>query len=223
MRTLRILGIPAALAAACLVTLGLCVLMPMLSGEVAFKAGQTYSDPIRIARVMPPPKRKKPEERPPEKKPKPKKIKPKQFTAQKQHRPPTPELQMPRLSFDPAPSDTATVSVPAPTGGGFSGTAAAAGFSLGEVDTPPRLVRYIPPLYPTMAKRRRIEGKVLLRALITTEGKAEQISVVSAEPEGIFEEVAQKALSRWTFRPGILEGKEVPTWIEIPVAFTLNR
>lgn len=223
MQKRRIIGICAALAAACLVTLGLCVLMPMLSGDVGFKGGETYSQPIRIARVMPPPKPKKPEPPREEKKPEPKKIKPREFTAQKQQRPPTPQLEMPQLSFDPAPAKTATVSVaPPPAQTGFSGPPATAGFSLGEVDQPPRLVRYLPPMYPVMAKRRRIQGKVLLRALITTEGKAVQISTVSAEPQGIFEECAQKALARWTFRPGILEGKEVPTWIEIPVAFTLN-
>ncbi len=222
MHTQRIIGISAALAAACLVTLGLCVLMPMLSGDVAFQNGQTYSQPIRIARVLPPkPKQREPKQ--PEKKPEIKKIQPKQFTSRRQNNPPTPQLEMPQLSFDPAPSKTATVSVAAPASqNGFSGVPVQAGFSLGEVDKPPRLVRYIPPLYPTMAKRRRIQGKVLLRALITTEGKATHISVVSSDPKDIFEDCAQKALGRWTFHPGMLDGKEVPTWIEIPVAFTLN-
>ncbi len=67
------------------------------------------------------------------------------------------------------------------------------------------LVR-IPPRYPMKARRRRIEGWVKLEFTITKEGTVKDIRVVEAHPRGIFDQAAMRAISRWKFKPLIIEG-----------------
>jgi len=47
--------------------------------------------------------------------------------------------------------------------------------------------------------------------------------VVSAEPEGVFEDSAVSAVKKWRFEPGRVDGEPVPTWVRLPVSFTLSN
>jgi protein TonB len=96
------------------------------------------------------------------------------------------------------------------------------GFELSEVDTPPRILRKFNPVYPFGAKRQGLTGKVIIRCLIGTDGKAGKLKVLVSKPEGIFDEAALAAVERWLFKPGILGGEAVPTWVRIPITFELN-
>jgi protein TonB len=91
-----------------------------------------------------------------------------------------------------------------------------------DVDTKPKIIRQMPITYPTLAKRNGIEGRVVIRVLIGIKGKAEKMEVFQSEPEGIFDENAMKSLKYWQFRPGILNGELVQTWVAIPLTFQLN-
>ena len=97
--------------------------------------------------------------------------------------------------------------------------AARTAFEMDEVDRPPQVLRKIPPVYPHDALKKRIEGMLVLRFLVNEVGKVEDISVVRADPKGIFEQRAVEAISKWRFKPGIFEGKPVPTWVVIPIQF----
>lgn len=63
--------------------------------------------------------------------------------------------------------------------------------------------------YPKKALRKCIEGNVVLRFVITTEGTTSQIEVVSAKPLGVFEKAAIAAVEKWRFEPRILNGLAV--------------
>ncbi len=95
-------------------------------------------------------------------------------------------------------------------------------YNASEVDSPPKIVRQHPITYPTLAKRSGQEGRVVVNVLIGTNGKADKMEVMESEPEGIFDDAALKSLKYWQFRPGIKEGKLVPTWVKIPLTFKLN-
>ena len=95
-------------------------------------------------------------------------------------------------------------------------------YEVSEIDTPPKVIKSSPVTYPTLAKRRDIEGKVVVRVLIGVKGKAVKTEVVESEPAGMFEESALKSLKYWKFRPGILGGELVPTWVKIPLSFKLD-
>ena len=68
------------------------------------------------------------------------------------------------------------------------------------------LVR-VPPQYPQRANSRGIEGWVQLEFTITESGAVTDIVVVAAEPSGYFERAASRALSRWKYKPKIIDGR----------------
>jgi len=99
---------------------------------------------------------------------------------------------------------------------------AATEYDASDVDTKPKVIRQMKVTYPAQAKQNNVEGRVVVRVLIDTKGKAEKMEVVESEPEGVFDENALKSLIYWQFRPGILNGKLVATWVKIPLTFTLD-
>ena len=97
--------------------------------------------------------------------------------------------------------------------------AGAAEYEASDVDKPPKLVRQTRVQYPPDAKRKKIEGRVVVRCLITAKGKADKMEVVESEPAGVFDENAMNSLKLWQFRPGVLKGEMVDTWVKIPLSF----
>ena len=95
-------------------------------------------------------------------------------------------------------------------------------FELSEVDTPPRVIRKAPPVYPFGAKRKGIQGEVLIRCLIKIDGEASRYKILESRPPGVFDEAAFNAVKKWRFKPGILGGEPVPTWVRIPLKFQLH-
>ena len=65
------------------------------------------------------------------------------------------------------------------------------------------------PVYPPDAMAAGIEGRVTLRYDIGVDGTVFNLRVVEAEPEGVFEEAALKALAEWRFRPPVVDGRNV--------------
>lgn len=70
------------------------------------------------------------------------------------------------------------------------------------------LVR-VPPEYPRRAQERGIEGWVHVRFTISAAGTVKDIEVVDAEPKGMFDEAATKAVLRWRYNPRIENGVAV--------------
>ncbi len=104
----------------------------------------------------------------------------------------------------------------------WGSVAVAQEYEVSEIDTPPKVIKSNPVTYPTLAKRSEIEGKVVVRVLIGVKGKADKMEVVESEPKGMFDEAALKSLKYWKFRPGLLGGELVATWVKIPLSFKLD-
>lgn len=96
------------------------------------------------------------------------------------------------------------------------------GYSLGQVERPPRLLRKVEPQYPMAARKRHVTGKVLVKFLVDPAGRVRLPQVVEAQPEGVFEPAVIQAVSAWEFSPGILEGRAVSVWMLLPISFTLR-
>jgi protein TonB len=84
------------------------------------------------------------------------------------------------------------------------------------------VISRIPPQYPYRAQRRGIEGWVKLSLLITEQGSVQDLVVVEAEPEGVFDNAAIRAVSKWKFKPRIENGKAVTVRAEQVVTFKLG-
>ncbi|EGR2795930.1 energy transducer TonB [Vibrio cidicii] len=65
-------------------------------------------------------------------------------------------------------------------------------------------------VYPAKAKKRGIEGYVLLRFDIDETGRPQNIEVVEAQPARFFERSAVDAVKRWRYQPQIVDGAAQP-------------
>ncbi len=63
------------------------------------------------------------------------------------------------------------------------------------------------PEYPTRALSRGIQGHVDLAFDITATGATHNIRVIEAEPEGVFERAAIRALEKWKYKVPIVDGR----------------
>lgn len=87
---------------------------------------------------------------------------------------------------------------------------------------PARVLQVVNPVYPQSAQARGIEGFVILEILISERGQVSDAKVITAEPAGIFDQVAIEAVKKWQFEPGLHEGKTIASRIKQKVNFELN-
>lgn len=121
--------------------------------------------------------------------------------------PPPPTLEIPRIGLTARGNVERNVAQLAPAldiRGAMSGISLSAGT---DRDVIP-LVR-IAPDYPPRALSRGIEGWVKIEFTIGASGTVRDAKVVAAEPRGIFDEAALKAIARWRYNPRIEGGVAV--------------
>ena len=83
------------------------------------------------------------------------------------------------------------------------------------------LVRKVEPPYPQMAKIARVQGPVVLAAIIGKDGTITNLHVVStASP--LLNQSALEAVKQWKYKPYILNGEPVEVDTTITVNFTLS-
>jgi len=78
----------------------------------------------------------------------------------------------------------------------------------GEV-RPPRKLHHVAPLYPAAARLARIEGDVVLEALIDLQGNVVNLAVVRSVP--LLDQAALEAVRQWRYEPTRLNGVAVPS------------
>ncbi|MGA8872109.1 MAG: TonB family protein [Candidatus Acidiferrales bacterium] len=83
------------------------------------------------------------------------------------------------------------------------------------------LIHGVPPQYPPEAGRERIEGAVVLLAVIGTDGSVQEVQVESGLP--ILAQAAMEAVKQWRYRPYLLNGVPVEIDSRITINFTLSR
>lgn len=89
--------------------------------------------------------------------------------------------------------------------------------------TAPRAIRRVPHVYTDAARRERIEGSVLLRALVEPDGRVANVTVVrSLDDTHGLDEQAVNALRQWLFEPAHANGRAVSSWVEVEMSFTLR-
>ncbi|NPC84752.1 energy transducer TonB, partial [Pyxidicoccus fallax] len=94
---------------------------------------------------------------------------------------------------------------------------------LKQVSRPPAVLKQVTPEYPRRARSERIQGLVLVRIIIGTDGKVEpeHTRVIRSVPA--LDAAAIDAVNRWRFSPAIgREGRPVRVIIEVPVQFSLK-
>lgn len=84
---------------------------------------------------------------------------------------------------------------------------------------PGDLIRKVQPAYPPLARAARIQGVVVLAAIIGKEGTIENLHVLSGHP--MLTAAAIDAVRQWRYRPYILNGEPVEVETQITVNFSL--
>ncbi len=87
-------------------------------------------------------------------------------------------------------------------------------------DTAQALDRPVEPAYPVLARQMKVQGAVVLRALIGSDGLIQDLRVLSGP--GILASAAQEAVRQWRFKPYLENGKPVETQAKITVNFTIS-
>jgi TonB family protein len=82
------------------------------------------------------------------------------------------------------------------------------------------ILKKIDPEYPPLAKAARIQGKVLLKATISTEGDVTSVTAVSGHP--MLAPSAIEAVKKWKYKPFLVDGQPMTVTAEIEVPFSLG-
>jgi len=85
----------------------------------------------------------------------------------------------------------------------------------------PRKIRDMAPRYPTIAQASRVEGVVILEAVIAEDGSVQDVRVLRSKP--LLDDAAVEAVRQWRFTPTLLGGQPVPIVMTVTVSFTLNK
>ena len=99
----------------------------------------------------------------------------------------------------------------------------------GQVDAgaqgvvPPRVISRVNPTYTEAAMRARIEGKVVMNAVVQDDGAVGEVTIVqSLDATNGLDEQAIKALKQWKFEPGTVKGKPVAVRVRVEMEFNLR-
>ncbi len=81
----------------------------------------------------------------------------------------------------------------------------------------------VEPIYPQRAAEQYIQGWVLLQFDVTTTGATTNVKVIDSEPKRIFDRAAARAVSKWKYRPKIVDGKAyVKKGLKVRLTFKLE-
>lgn len=89
----------------------------------------------------------------------------------------------------------------------------------GNVRTPAK-TRDVKPRYPPDAMRKRVQGVVIMQALIDESGAVVNAQILQSEP--MLAAAAMDAVRQWRFTPTELDGRRVPILMTVTVNFTLQ-
>jgi len=88
----------------------------------------------------------------------------------------------------------------------------------GSTIEPLEVERQTRPDYPNAARKQKVEGKVMVAALVCEHGYVVEARVKESDSP-LLELAALEAVSRWHFRPS---APPAPCWVETPVTFQLH-
>jgi TonB family protein len=86
---------------------------------------------------------------------------------------------------------------------------------------PPTRIKDVAPTYPTIARMNKVQGVVIIEAIIGTDGKVENARVIRSTP--LLDEAALEAVRAWEYSPTLLNGRPTPVIMTVTVHFKLGN
>ena len=88
------------------------------------------------------------------------------------------------------------------------------------VEELPEAIVRVPPTYPRDALAARVEGLVMVQALVLRDGTVADVRIVKSIPP--LDAAAAAAVRQWRFKPAMANGQPVAVWVGVPVKFTIH-
>jgi len=82
-------------------------------------------------------------------------------------------------------------------------------------------IKKIPPNYPKDARQAGIQGSVVMKAAIDTNGDVVNLNLIQGHPKLV--PAAIEAVKQWKYKPYLLNGQPVNVETQITVNFTLSK
>ncbi|MDD7805507.1 MAG: energy transducer TonB [Endozoicomonas sp. (ex Botrylloides leachii)] len=83
-------------------------------------------------------------------------------------------------------------------------------------------IKKVSPIYPMRYQRRNIEGRVLLKLLVNEQGLVIRVDIKESSGFKQMDESAVEAAKQWIFKPKQVDGRQVKSWLNLPVKFQLS-
>ena len=83
---------------------------------------------------------------------------------------------------------------------------------------PVQVLKRVAPIYPAIAKARRLSGTVTVQIVVGKDGKASNLQFISGPP--VFRDAAFEAVKQWQFKPAKLNGQAIEQSEQIRMNFT---
>jgi protein TonB len=85
----------------------------------------------------------------------------------------------------------------------------------------PEALEKVAPIYPEAARAARIDGTVMVQALVGKDGSVRDVRVVKSIPE--LDGAAKECVRQWKFRPAKDDhGQPLTVWVAVPIKFSLH-
>ena len=85
---------------------------------------------------------------------------------------------------------------------------------------PPQAIFRPDPIYPILAKQARIQGVVVIDAIIDENGSVVQAHVISGPP--LLMPSALEAVMKWKYQPSFLDGQPISVAMHVDVTFQMQ-
>jgi TonB family protein len=78
----------------------------------------------------------------------------------------------------------------------------------------------VAPEYPSDARKKGVEGTVMVQALVAKNGHVEDACIAKSIPD--LDKAALRAVIHWEFKPAKSGGQPIAVWVAVPVKFSLR-
>jgi protein TonB len=84
----------------------------------------------------------------------------------------------------------------------------------------PKKLKHVAPEYPEMARQARVQGVVILEAVLSAEGRVQEAKVLRSVP--LLDQAALDAVRQWVYGPTLVGGVPVPVVLTVTVTFNIT-
>jgi protein TonB len=84
----------------------------------------------------------------------------------------------------------------------------------------PKIVKRVEPIYPTIAQTAKVQGYVIIEAIIGKDGRVRDAKVIKPAP--LLDQSALDAVKQWVYSPPTLNGDPVEVIMSVTVIFSLK-